>query len=63
MHPLVELNYAADPEDLRRLVEGVRLAWQLAHEPEIARHVERVALLTEETMSSEEALGRTCARR
>src|SRR6185436_417513 len=56
MHPLVELNYTAELEDLRRLVEGVRLAWQLAHEPEIARHVERVALLTEETMGSEEAL-------
>ena len=55
-HPLVELNYAADPEDLRRLVEGVRLAWQIAHEPEIAHHVERVALLTDETMNSEEAL-------
>lgn len=56
--PLVELNYAAEPEDLRRLVEGVRLAWQLAHEPEIAHHVERVAHVTDETMGSEEALGR-----
>jgi choline dehydrogenase len=56
VHPLVELNFAAAPEDLRRLVEGVRLAWQIAREPEIARHVERVALLTEETMSSNEAL-------
>jgi choline dehydrogenase len=54
--PVVQLNYAAHPEDIRRLVEGVRLAWQLAHEPEIARHVERVALLTDETISSEEAL-------
>ena len=51
-HPLVELNYTADPEDLRRLVEGVRLAWQFAH------HVERVALLTDETMNSEAALRR-----
>jgi choline dehydrogenase-like flavoprotein len=58
VHPLVELNYTADPEDLRRLVEGVRLAWQLAHEPEIARHVERMALLTDETMGSEELLRR-----
>jgi choline dehydrogenase len=56
VHPVINLNYATDPEDLRRLVEGVRLAWQLAHEPELARHVERVALLTAETMSSEEAL-------
>jgi choline dehydrogenase len=58
VHPVVELNYTADAEDLRRLVEGVRLAWRLAHEPEIARHVERVALLTDETMGSEEALRR-----
>ncbi len=54
--PRIELNFAADPEDLRRLVEGVRLAWQVAHEPEIARHTDHVALLTEETMSSDEAL-------
>ena len=53
---MVKLNFAADPEDLRRLVEGVRLAWQVAHEPEIARHTDHVALLTEETMSSDEAL-------
>ena len=38
------------------MVEGVRVAWQLAHEPELARHVERVALLSDETMGSEEAL-------
>ena len=54
--PRIELNLAADPEDLRRLVEGVRLAWHVAHEPEIARHTDHVALLTEETMSSDEAL-------
>ena len=54
--PVIKLNFAADPEDLRRLVEGVRLAWQVAHQPEIARHTDRVALLTEEMMSSDEAL-------
>ena len=54
--PVVKLNFAADPEDLRRLVAGVRLAWQVAHEPEIARHTDHVALLNEETMSSDEAL-------
>jgi choline dehydrogenase len=54
--PVIELNFAADPEDLRRLLEGIRLAWRIAHEPEIARHVERVALLTEETIASEQAL-------
>jgi choline dehydrogenase len=54
--PVIRLNFATEPEDLRRLVEGVRLAWRVAHEPEIARHTERVALLTEETLSSDEAL-------
>jgi choline dehydrogenase len=54
--PLIELNFAADPEDLRRLMEGVRLAWHVAHQPEIARHTDHVALLTEDTISSDEAL-------
>jgi choline dehydrogenase len=54
--PVIELNFAADPEDLRRLVAGVRLAWQIAHQPEIARHIHHVALLSEETMSSDDAL-------
>jgi choline dehydrogenase-like flavoprotein len=54
--PVIELDFADDREDLRRLVEGVRLAWQIAHEPELVRHVDRVALLTEETLGSDEAL-------
>ena len=54
--PLIQLNFATDPQDLRRLVEGVRLAWQIAHQPEIARHTHHVALLTEETMGSDDAL-------
>ena len=28
VQPRIRLNFAADPQDLRRLVEGVRLAWQ-----------------------------------
>jgi choline dehydrogenase len=54
--PRIELNYTSDPHDLRRLVEGVRLAWRIANEPQIAKHVERVALLSEETMTSDEAI-------
>jgi choline dehydrogenase len=54
--PTIELNFASDPEDLRRLVEGVRLAWRIAHQPELARHFERVALLTEESLGSDDAL-------
>ena len=35
---------------------GVRLAWQIAHKPEIARHMHHVALLSEETVGSDDAL-------
>jgi choline dehydrogenase len=54
--PAIELNFAADPEDLRRLVEGVRLAREIALQPELAGHVERVALLGEDMIESDEAL-------
>jgi choline dehydrogenase len=56
VQPLIQLDFATDPQDLRRLVEGVRLAWQIAHQPEIARHMHHVALLSEETMGSDGAL-------
>jgi len=54
--PRIQVNFAADPEDLRRLTAGVRLAWQIACQPEIARHTRRVALLSEQTMASDDAL-------
>jgi len=54
--PLIQLNFADNPEDLRRLGAGVRLAWQIAHEPEITRHTDHVAMLPEETISSDDAL-------
>jgi choline dehydrogenase len=56
VQPLIQLNFAADPEDLRRLMAGVRLAWQIVHQPEIARHTHHVALLSEETVGSDDAL-------
>lgn len=31
--PQIQLNFADDPHDLRRLMAGVRLAWQIAHQP------------------------------
>jgi choline dehydrogenase len=54
--PLIHLNFAADPEDMRRLMAGVRLAWQIAHQPQIARHTRHVALLSDKTMASDDAL-------
>jgi len=52
--PRIELNYLDHPEDMRRMVEGLRLAWRVAQWPAIARHAERVAILTEEMMASDE---------
>jgi choline dehydrogenase len=54
--PQIQLNFADDPQDLRRLMAGVRLAWQIAHQPEIGRHMHHVALLSEDTISSDHAL-------
>lgn len=52
--PRIELNYLDHPEDMRRMVEGVRLAWRVAQWPAIARHAERVAILTEEMIAADE---------
>jgi choline dehydrogenase len=54
--PIVELDFAREPEDVRRLAQGVRLAWRVAHTPEFARFVERVAVLSEDTIASDDAL-------
>ncbi len=56
VQPRIDLDYCADPEDLRRLVDGLRLAWQVATQPQFADIFERIAILTEEMMQSDEAL-------
>jgi choline dehydrogenase len=56
VQPRIQLNFATDPQDLRRLVAGVRLAWRIAHQPEIAHYTHHVALLSEETVDSDDAL-------
>ena len=62
--PLIHLNYASDPQDLRRLVEGVRLARRIAHQPEIEHHVTRVALLARRHSARRSArVVRSCNRR
>jgi choline dehydrogenase len=34
--PNIELNYLADPEDMRRMLDGMRLAWRILHQPTLA---------------------------
>jgi choline dehydrogenase len=36
VQPRIDLNYLDDPEDLRRLADGVRTAWELAHTQPLA---------------------------
>jgi len=56
VQPLIELNYFADPEDMRRLLEGVRLCWEAASSPELVPFIERIALPDSETVSTDEGL-------
>ena len=34
--PNIQLNYFADPDDMRRMIEGTRLCWRVMREPGIA---------------------------
>jgi len=54
--PHIELNFLDDPEDMRRMVASVRLAWQVAQAPGIAERAERIAILTEDMIASDEIM-------
>jgi choline dehydrogenase len=56
--PNIELNYCSDPEDERRLMEGVRLAWKVLKSPPMARAYARIAGLSDDIVGSDEALKR-----
>jgi len=50
------VNCLDHPEDLRRMVAGLRLAWTMACSPQLRPYVERIALLTDAQVASDEAL-------
>ena len=54
--PRIELNYASDPEDMRRLMLATRLAWSLAHREALNRETQGVIGLTEEIIRSDKRL-------
>jgi choline dehydrogenase len=54
--PRIELNYLDDGEDMRRMVEGLRLAWRVAEHAAIRGAAERIAILTEEMMDVDEVV-------
>jgi len=56
VQPRLDLNYFADPEDTRRMIEALRLCWQIAQAPEVQAFVERIPILTDEIMASDEQM-------
>jgi choline dehydrogenase len=56
VQPRIELNFGEEPEDLRRLLAGTRLAWEVANSAPIARETECIVGLTNEVVGSDELL-------
>ncbi len=54
--PQLDMNYAAHPADLRRLMDGARLSWEIMHSDAIQPFVERVIAPRAEVMESDAAL-------
>jgi choline dehydrogenase len=54
--PIIDLNYLDDPEDLRRLTDGVRIAWRLMHDAHFGPMLKEFVSLTAEVVNSESAL-------
>jgi len=54
--PIIDLNYLDDPEDLRRMADGVRIAWRLMHEGPFAPMLKEFANPTAEVVNSDSAL-------
>jgi hypothetical protein len=38
----IGLNYLEDPEDLRRMVDGVQIAWRLMHSAHLAPYLKEI---------------------
>jgi len=56
VQPRIELSFCAEQEDLRRLVAGARLAWQIASSAPLAQETERIIGLSAEIVGSDERL-------
>ena len=56
VQPCIELSFCVEPEDLRRLMAGARLAWQIATSAPMVQETDRIVGLSEEIVSSDERL-------
>jgi choline dehydrogenase len=52
---MIDLNYFDDPEDLRRMVEGVRIAWGIMNSARFAPYVKDFVNMTPEVVASDSA--------
>jgi choline dehydrogenase len=52
---VIDLNYLGDPEDLRRLVDGVRIAWRLMNSARFAPYIRDFVNITPEIVASDSA--------
>src|SRR2546428_9201896 len=58
VQPRIELNYCSDPEDERRLMDGVRLAWTVLRAETMANAYQRIAGLSEKIVGPGQELRR-----
>jgi choline dehydrogenase len=56
--PRLELNYFDHPEDMRRMVEGMRIAWQVAQHPDVLALIEGIVGLSEQMLADDDAMRR-----
>jgi choline dehydrogenase-like flavoprotein len=53
---VIDLNYFDHPEDLRRMVDGVRLAWKIMNSSRFAPYVKDFVNITPEIVASDDAV-------
>jgi choline dehydrogenase len=54
--PAILLDYARDPEDLRRLVDGIRRAWTVATSESLAPFIESISIVSQSIVDDDEQL-------
>jgi choline dehydrogenase len=54
IQPELDMQYASHPEDVRRLIDGLRLSWRIMHGPELAPFLAEVLAPPPEVIDSDE---------
>jgi choline dehydrogenase len=54
--PKIDLNYLDDPEDMRRMIDGVRIAWRLMSSHHLRPYLKQITNLSEEMVASDDGL-------